>query len=242
MILAVVKGTVVSTNKTEKLRGGKLLIVEEWNLETKTASGQPKVALDLMGAGEGELVMCVCGSSARQTEQTEKRPVDMAIIGIVDQAELGGAVCYRKYAQGFERDSVRAAEPAEKADGAVTGRVTQAAEPAEKADEVVAGQVTQAAAPAEKAGEAVDERVAQAAAHAEKADGAVVGHVEAAKKAEPTVAGAPAAGPVTILQNLYAAAAAAKGLPAKPEPQTDAAQPAPQTGAARPEQTKGWKG
>ena len=204
MILAVVKGTVVSTNKTEKLRGGKLLIVEEWNLETKTASGQPKVALDLMGAGAGELVMCVCGSSARQTEQTEKRPVDMAIIGIVDQAELNGAVCYKKYAQ----DSAPAAAPAEKADGAVVGRQDS----------------VPTAAPAEKTGEAFIE------------------HVQAAEKAEPTAAGAPSAGPVTILQNLYAAAAAAKGLQAKSEPPKDAARPAPQTGAARPEQPKGWKG
>ena len=97
MILAVVKGNVVSTNKTEKLQGGKLLIVEEWNIDTRKASGQPKVALDLVGAGEGELVMCVCGSSARQTEQTDKRPVDMAIIGIVDQVEMNGASCYKKY-------------------------------------------------------------------------------------------------------------------------------------------------
>lgn len=97
MILAVVKGNVVSTNKTEKLQGGKLLIVEEWNIDTRQASGQPKVALDLVGAGEGELVMCVCGSSARQTEQTDKRPVDMAIIGIVDQVEMNGASCYKKY-------------------------------------------------------------------------------------------------------------------------------------------------
>ena len=103
MILAVVKGNVVSTNKTEKLQGGKLLIVEEWNIDTRKASGQPKVALDLVGAGEGELVMCVCGSSARQTEQTDKRPVDMAIIGIVDQVEMNGASCYKKYpAQGAE--------------------------------------------------------------------------------------------------------------------------------------------
>ena len=202
MILAVVKGTVVSTNKTEKLHGGKLLIVEEWNLETKTASGQPKVALDLMGAGAGELVMCVCGSSARQTEQTEKRPVDMAIIGIVDQAELNGAVCYKKYAQD----------------------AAQAAAPIEKTNEALAGQA------------------------------------EATKQAGPPAAAAPAAGPATILQNLYAAAAAAKGLPAKsepqadaarpvsqadaarPTPQTDAARPVPQTDAARPEQTKNWKG
>ena len=97
MILAIVKGNIVSTNKTEKLVGSKLLIVEEWNIDTNKASGQPLVAMDLVGAGAGELVMCVKGSSARQTEQTDKRPVDMAIIGIVDQAEMDGSVRYRKY-------------------------------------------------------------------------------------------------------------------------------------------------
>ncbi len=166
----------VSTNKTEKLHGGKLLIVEEWNLETKTASGQPKVALDLMGAGAGELVMCVCGSSARQTEQTEKRPVDMAIIGIVDQAELNGAVCYKKYAQD----------------------AAEVAAPVEKMSEAAAGQA------------------------------------EATEKAEPPAAAVSTAGPATILQNLYAAAAAAKGLPVKSELQTDAIKPAFQTAATQP--------
>lgn len=97
MILAVVKGSVVSTNKTEKLHGGKLLIVEEWNIETNKASGQPKVALDLVDAGEGEMVLCVSGSSSRQTEQTKERPVDMAIIGIVDEVEMEGVKRYKKY-------------------------------------------------------------------------------------------------------------------------------------------------
>ena len=44
--------------------------------------------------------MCVNGSSARQTEQTDKRPVDMAIVGIVDQVEMDGSVCYKKYPSG----------------------------------------------------------------------------------------------------------------------------------------------
>ena len=97
MILAVVKGNVVSTNKTEKLTGSKLLIVEEWNCETGKTDGKPRVAMDLVGAGEGELVMCVSGSSARQTPETDKRPVDMAIIGIVDIAEMDGNIFYKKY-------------------------------------------------------------------------------------------------------------------------------------------------
>ena len=98
MILAIVKGNVVSTTKSEKLTGGKLLVVEEWNADTKQTSGRPLVALDLVGAGPGELVICVSGSSARQTEETEKRPVDLAIVGIVDFVELEGANKYTKYA------------------------------------------------------------------------------------------------------------------------------------------------
>ena len=45
MILAIGKGNVVSTNKTEKLTGSKPLIVEEWNLETKRLPDSLKVAL-----------------------------------------------------------------------------------------------------------------------------------------------------------------------------------------------------
>ena len=127
MILAVVKGNVVSTNKTEKLLGGKLLIVEEWNIDTRKYSGLPRVALDLVGAGEGELVMCVSGSSARQTEQTDKRPVDMAIVGIVDQGEMDGATCYKKYpseeteGDGSGSTSAQADRSAKAADGRPAG-------------------------------------------------------------------------------------------------------------------------
>ena len=53
MILAYVKGNVVSTNKTPKLKGYKLLVVEEWNPLTGKCSGQPKVAVDVVNAGEG---------------------------------------------------------------------------------------------------------------------------------------------------------------------------------------------
>lgn len=100
MILAIVKGNVVSTNKTERLQGGKLLVVEEWNGETGKTNGRPRVALDIVGAGTGELVMCVSGSSARQTGETDKRPVDLAIIGIVDEVELNGKSCFKKYGGG----------------------------------------------------------------------------------------------------------------------------------------------
>ena len=97
MILAYVKGNVVSTNKTSRLNGHKLLIVEEWNPLTGECSKVPKVAVDTLGAGEGELVFCVSGSSSRQTEETDKKPVDLAIIGIVDEVNMEGEVLFTKY-------------------------------------------------------------------------------------------------------------------------------------------------
>lgn len=111
MILAIVKGNVVSTTKSEKLTGSKLLVVEEWNADTLKTSGRPLVALDLVGAGPGELVMCVSGSSARQTEETEKRPVDMAIVGIVDSVELNGGNQYSKYGPQKEEAPQAASAP-----------------------------------------------------------------------------------------------------------------------------------
>jgi len=46
------------------------------------------VVVDTVGAGQGEMVLVVQGSSARLTPETEKRPVDAVIIGIVDSVSL----------------------------------------------------------------------------------------------------------------------------------------------------------
>jgi len=97
MILAYVKGTVISTNKTDRLKGHKLLIVEEWNPLTGQCSKVPKVAVDAVNAGEGELVFCVSGSSSRQTDETTNKPVDLAVIGIVDEVDMEGKVLFTKY-------------------------------------------------------------------------------------------------------------------------------------------------
>ncbi len=97
MQIARVKGNVVSTNKTEKLLGLKLLIVVPIDLSSFEEKGQPIVAIDTVGAGIGEVVMLCGGSSSRQTALTENKPSDMAIVGIVDSIELGGSVIFRKY-------------------------------------------------------------------------------------------------------------------------------------------------
>jgi len=97
MQIARVKGNVVSTNKTERLYGMKLLIVKPIEIETFTEKGNLVVAVDCVGAGEGEIVMLVGGSSSRQTPATDAKPVDQTIIAIIDSIELEGKRIFQKF-------------------------------------------------------------------------------------------------------------------------------------------------
>ena len=87
MILARVVGTVVATRKDERLEGKKLLIIKPVTPEGKDEAGYV-VAVDTVSAGFRETVIAVSGSSARMAEGCKDRPVDMAIIGIVDDLSL----------------------------------------------------------------------------------------------------------------------------------------------------------
>lgn len=100
MQIARVKGSVVSTNKTEKLSGLKLLIVVPIELSTFEEKGAPIVAIDTVGAGAGEVVMLCGGSSSRQTPITENKPSDMAIVAIIDSIEIEGKTIFRKFETG----------------------------------------------------------------------------------------------------------------------------------------------
>ena len=97
MILAKVLGTVVSTRTDRGLSGLKLLLAREVDAKFQPAGNQV-VAVDAVGAGEGELVLIAAGSSARLTEATKDRPVDHVICGIVDAVEVGGRDVYVKSA------------------------------------------------------------------------------------------------------------------------------------------------
>ena len=97
MQLARVKGTEVSTNKAEKLMGMKLLVVKPIDIETWEEKGGIVVAVDAVGAGEGEVVMIVSGSSARQTVMTERKPVDHCIVAIIDSVDLNGSRVFEKF-------------------------------------------------------------------------------------------------------------------------------------------------
>ncbi len=96
MIIAQVTGLVVSTMKHESLTGSKLLIVQETNVRGGNV-GAPMVAVDVVDAGEGDLVLVACGSAARRTDITHDRPVDCVIMAIVDTLQSNGEITFRKY-------------------------------------------------------------------------------------------------------------------------------------------------
>lgn len=83
MFIGKITGTVVCTRKVDGLSGFKLLLVKKLDLARKE-TGDFTVAVDVVGAGVGETVLVVSGSSSRQTERTDKKPVDAAVIGIID--------------------------------------------------------------------------------------------------------------------------------------------------------------
>ena len=95
MLLGRVAGTLVASRKDEGLTGQKFLLVRQLDLDGKEAAGQV-VAVDSVGAGEGDVVLWASGSSARQTEATRDRPCDAVVMAIVDSWEVGGEVRYRK--------------------------------------------------------------------------------------------------------------------------------------------------
>ena len=95
MLFARVVGNVVCTHRDEKLVGSKLLMVQPVGLDDKP-SGNILVAVDSIGAGAGEMVLIVQGSSARQTHKTENNPVDCAIFAIVDTIEKENKIVFTK--------------------------------------------------------------------------------------------------------------------------------------------------
>jgi len=96
MILAKVIGNVVSTRKEPKIEGIKFLLVEKINPATMQGKGDYVVAMDSVGAGVGEVVFFVSGSSSRMTAVTEGKPSDATIIAIVDAIEMNGSYVYQK--------------------------------------------------------------------------------------------------------------------------------------------------
>ena len=89
MFIGKIVGSVVATQKTEAMRGSKLMMIEPYVVDPKTrdrliTTSRSLVAVDVVGAGEGQFVLAVQGSSARMTPETKPLPVDCTIIGVID--------------------------------------------------------------------------------------------------------------------------------------------------------------
>ncbi|MFH1957388.1 MAG: EutN/CcmL family microcompartment protein [bacterium] len=97
MQFARVIGNCVCTTKDEKLPKEKLLVIQPVDLTFKKPAGGSLVGIDVVGAGAGELVLFVSGSSARQTSITENRPTDCTVMAIVDYVEKDGKTIFSKH-------------------------------------------------------------------------------------------------------------------------------------------------
>ena len=95
MTLARVVGTVVSERRADSITKLVYLLVERCN---QHGAGKQDflVAIDMMGAKQGEVVLLSTGSSARQTELTDDKPIDAVIIGIIETIDERGIVTYQK--------------------------------------------------------------------------------------------------------------------------------------------------
>lgn len=88
MKVAKVIGNIWATRKEESLSGLKLMILKPIDVLNEEISFSPIVAADIIGAGVGETVLYVSGSSARSAVGDSAIPVDATIVGIVDDKEI----------------------------------------------------------------------------------------------------------------------------------------------------------
>jgi len=104
MFVAKVTGALVATQKIDSMVGYKLLIVEPFRVEpnerrTLVTTGRTFIAVDMLGAGEGDFVLITQGSSARLTPETKNLPIDTIVIGIVDQVHVDQACVFNREAK-----------------------------------------------------------------------------------------------------------------------------------------------
>jgi len=95
MIIGKVVGAAIASIKLDTLKASKILVVCPTDVQGN-ASGAAFLAVDLVGSGDGELVVVSQGSSARMAIGQSTSPVDAAIIGILDTINYCGEVAFRK--------------------------------------------------------------------------------------------------------------------------------------------------
>ncbi len=95
MVIGMVVGSVVASQKTPSMDGLPLRIVRRVTPDGKLTDTY-MVAVDAIGAANGEYVLAASGSTARQTTLTDTKPVDAIILAVVDTWQINGHVMYEK--------------------------------------------------------------------------------------------------------------------------------------------------
>jgi microcompartment protein CcmK/EutM len=95
MTLARVCGTVVADQRSDGVENPCFLLVEECDQGGKGV-GEYLVALDMVGASRGHLVLLTQGSSCRWTYITDNKPMDALIVAIIDAIDQGGAYVWKQ--------------------------------------------------------------------------------------------------------------------------------------------------
>jgi microcompartment protein CcmK/EutM len=95
MNLARVRGTVVASRRSDQIEGARWLLVEDCD-QKGAGRGEYLVALDMVGADRGQLVLLTQGSSCRWTYRTDDRPMDTLVVAIVEEIDQAGTVVYRQ--------------------------------------------------------------------------------------------------------------------------------------------------
>ena len=105
MQLARVRGNVVASIKASGLASHKLLLLEPVAAADPLSSGDDEqtrsrelyVAVDLVGAGVGEVVLVTLGTGARVPSDAQSAPTDASVIAIVDAVQLDGRSTFDKH-------------------------------------------------------------------------------------------------------------------------------------------------
>ncbi|MEO8399180.1 MAG: EutN/CcmL family microcompartment protein [Ignavibacteriaceae bacterium] len=89
MLLAKVKGNVVSTQKNSYLKGHKLMLVHQIDLKGNFTKSKDIIAIDVVSAGIGDTVLVVQeGAAVQQILGHKKAPAHTIIVAIVDNIEF----------------------------------------------------------------------------------------------------------------------------------------------------------
>lgn len=87
MFFGKVIGTIWATRKDESLKSFKLQLLQPLNA-SREKIGSPIIAVDTVGAGQGETVFYITAREAVIPLPVESAPVDASIVGIVDRIDL----------------------------------------------------------------------------------------------------------------------------------------------------------